>query len=186
VKLLDELLYYDKLDSGAFQFNDAPLSPLELVGQTFEMFRPQARGKDIRFRLVNGADMDDASGHGSGSGQRSGLRSDSIALNSVLRNMSRIVNMASKSSGDSKAGGGAVSVTKVGSVSATSKSISTANPRAHIMCVSLTIMYRIPHVLPDGHRDGRQEQAAASDAEPHFQRPEGAWMPNSSRCSCFH
>ena len=142
MKLLDELLYYDKLDSGAFQFNDAPLSPLELVGQTFEMFRPQARGKDIRFRLVNGADMDDASGHGSGSGQRSGLRSDSIALNSVLRNMSRIVNMASKSSGDSKAGGGAVSVTKVGSVSAASRSISTSNPQPHIRCICLT-MHRI-------------------------------------------
>jgi signal transduction histidine kinase len=67
VKLLDELLYYDKLDSGVFHFNDAPLSPLELVGQTFEMFRPQARGKDIRFKLVNGVDMD-ASGHGHGSG----------------------------------------------------------------------------------------------------------------------
>ena len=43
MKLLDELLYYDKLDSGAFHLNDSLLSPLELVEESFEMFRPQVR-----------------------------------------------------------------------------------------------------------------------------------------------
>ena len=50
----DELLYYDKLNSGQFHLSHDVLNPVDIVAETFEMFKPQARSKHIHLKLKNG------------------------------------------------------------------------------------------------------------------------------------